>query len=174
MSLQHFWGQYLSICIFTFLIWKNVWNFENWICELFSKNFFFIFFCLILLKLVLNEEWQPVVPQTHAKYSGILISWKIWPKEEKTKNSKKFFIHSLCFKWPYIFQNWTFCKTTFCTVLWTSIPFQNGLWIIFSSYMEDARPLGVRRFKGHFKTTSIKITNLLKTKKFSNLLNVEF
>ena len=50
-----------------------------------TKNFF----CSISLKLVSNERWRLVRSQKHSRCPVMLISWKIWPKEGKTKNPKK-------------------------------------------------------------------------------------
>ena len=188
-----------------------------------------------MLKLVLHEGWQPVVPQTHAKCPGILISCKIWPSlhfwfEKSLKFwklnmwifLKKIFFSiflsdfiEIDFKW----RETTSSASNTCQMPWNIDIledmakrrknkkfkkilhsfivlqmalyrpklkiFQNDLlyrtvnltfpkWPLNNFFKQYGRCKTFRRFKSHFKTTSTKITNLLKTNKFSNLLNVEF
>ena len=75
LNVQHFWVPFLSICIFTFLIWQNFLNFEN--CKYFKgigllfqkKNFF----CPISLKLVSNKRWRSVRSQKHASVNWLSV-----------------------------------------------------------------------------------------------------
>ena len=66
-----------------------------------TKNFL----CPILLKLLSNERWRLVRSQKHRRCLVMLIFWKIWPKEAKTRKSKKSKFFHFASNGHIIFQN---------------------------------------------------------------------
>ena len=106
LSVQRFWVPFLSICMFTFLIWQNFLNFEY--CKYFKgmgllfekKKFFVSNFVEIGVK------WK-VATCTVPKAQPLRCNADIlenMAKRRKNKKFKKIKIFSFCFKWPYYFS----------------------------------------------------------------------
>ena len=102
----------------------------------------------------------------YASWPEMLICWEIWWKEEKI------ITHLLCFKWPYLFQNWKFFKT-YSIVDFNSFP----KWSLNNStnYTVHAVAVGSQKFKGDGKTNcsawSLKATTFYLLKISSYILD---